>query len=90
MADKGFDRRAKDVTVGTPTPNPTCKIFLPKFEISISDKKKKGATIQNICLPLCLQISKNYRKCWNTYKIIDFLARDSEPEQKQKSPADCL
>ena len=58
MADKGFDRRAKDVTVGTPTPNPTCKIFLPKFEISISDKKKKGATIQNICL----QISKNDRK----------------------------
>ena len=42
MTDKGFDRRAKDVTVGTPTPNPTCKIFLPKFEISISDKKKKA------------------------------------------------
>ena len=57
MADKGFDRRAKDVTVGTPTPNPICKIFLPKFEISISDNKK-GGTIQNICL----QISKNDRK----------------------------
>ena len=41
MADKGFERSAKDVTVGTPTPNPICKIFLPKFEISISDKRKR-------------------------------------------------
>ena len=41
MADKGLERSAKVVTAGTPTPNPICKIFLPKFEISISDKRKK-------------------------------------------------
>ena len=41
MADKGLERSAKVVTAGTPTPNPICKIFLPKFEISISDKRKR-------------------------------------------------